>query len=90
MDGSEGEVLAVLREIRELQRQHFERYLEFTTQVKEQQQRSSARAEKDSAAALEEQRRTGRALRFQAAVTPVLAVLLAACVGALGWLAFSR
>ena len=90
MDGSEDEMLAVLREIRELQRQHFERYLEFTAQVVEQQQRSSAQAEKNSLAALEEQRRNGRALRLQAAVTPVLASLLAACVGILGWLAFSR
>ena len=80
----------MLREIRDLQRQHVERYLEFTAQVKEQQKLTAARAERESAAALAEQRRVGQALRLQAAVAPLLAVLLAACLGLLGWLAFSR
>ena len=90
MDNSSDDVLALLREIRDLQKRHFERYVEFTTRVSEQQQRSAARSAEDTADALREQQRIGRALRQQAMLAPVIAVALAGCLAALAYLAFSR
>ena len=93
MSDANDEVLAVLREIRDLQRQHFERYVEFTGRVIDQQKRSAVRADGDTAAALEEQRRIGRSIRQQQVVVPVLMVILAGCMAVAGWwlwLAFAR
>ena len=90
MSDSDGQVVALLREIRDLQRQHFERYVEFTNRVIEQQRRSADRAQEDTAAALAEQRRVGRALRRQEILAPIFALILAGSVIALALLAFAR
>lgn len=79
------EMLSLLREIRDLQQKHFDRYLEFTTQALdgqrqsvEVQRRDAERAADDSAAALEEQSRISQSVRQSQWLSTLLAVILVA------------
>ncbi len=97
MDDSNAEILSLLREIRDLQRKHFERYSEFTSRVLEEQrisaeaQRQNAkRAEEDTAIALEEQRRVGQIARRAELLTPVIVVLLGFTMVCVVWVLFRR
>ncbi|MDP1798612.1 MAG: hypothetical protein Q8K78_14055 [Planctomycetaceae bacterium] len=97
MDDPNAEMLSLLREIRDLQKKHFERYVEFTSRVLEQQkiaaeeQRKNAeRADEDTATALEEQRRIGQIARQAAWMTPVIAVLLGIALFFTAWILFGR
>jgi hypothetical protein len=76
VDGSDDEILAVLREIRDLQKAHMERYVEFTSRVMEQQKKSAQRAELDTAAALEEQQRVGKIANWSALLSPFATALM--------------
>ncbi len=78
------EMLALLREIRDLQQRHFDRYVEFTSKVLEGQRRAeeiqkqdAERAAEDSLTALEEQRRIGDIARRANLLTPVITLLVA-------------
>ena len=101
MGQADDEILALLREIRDLQKRHLEHYLAFTARVLEQQREAAARAEADAADSLAEQRRVGQAAlaeqmrigwyaRLSVALVPVTALVLVVAVAVLAWVALSR
>lgn len=77
------EMLALLREIRDLHKKHFERYVKFTDEISAAQARSekihqedAERAAQDTAEALAEQRRMGQTVRRAEWMSLVMAILL--------------
>jgi hypothetical protein len=83
MPDANEEMLALLREIRDLQKRHFERYVKFTDDISAAQARSeelrqeeAERATQDTAEALAEQRAMGRIVRRAEWMTPVMAILM--------------
>lgn len=83
MTDSNEEMLSLLREIRDLQKRHFERYVKFTDEITAAQARADQlreeeveRAAQDTATALAEQRAMGRIARRAEWMTPVIALLL--------------
>lgn len=77
------EMLSLLREIRDLQKRHFERYVKFTDEITAGQVRAEQlrqeeveRAAQDTATALAEQRAMGRIARRAEWMTPVIGLLL--------------
>ena len=82
MTDSNEEMLSLLREIRDLQKRHFERYVKFTDEITAGQARAEQlrqeeveRAAQDTATALAEQRAMGRIVRRAEWMTPVIALL---------------
>lgn len=95
MDDPNAEMLSLLREIRDLQKKHFERYVEVTSRLLEEsrisaelQRKNAERADEDTAAALEEQRRIGQIARRAAWMTPVLALLFGITLFFAAWTLF--
>lgn len=83
MTDPDEEMLALLREIRDLQKKHFERYVKFTDEITAAQARSeqirqeeAERAAADTAEALAEQHAMGQIVRRADWLTPVMAILM--------------
>ena len=86
MSDDNGEVIALLREIRDLQRSHFERYKEFTAAAIAQGDQAVQR-QKESLGSLADSRQAQLAFQQQvmadAARGRTTAIIVAACTGVL-------